>query len=90
MNAVLNNLFFIIAFSYPISYLLNAVSKVTSSTLPFTMQHLCYLWGTISSQWSPNASWPLPREVEGIPTDRMFPKDMPLLTYLAYLPSKEY
>ena len=46
----------------------DTVSQATYGYLPFTVQHLCYLWGAMPRQRSPGAFPPtVPREAENFP-----------------------
>ena len=54
------------------------------------MHHLYYLKYAICTSGHHMLPNPLPRQVESIPMDKKYFKDLPLLTYLAYLLPKEH
>ena len=71
--------------------LYNTVSEVTIGILPLIAHHLCNLRDGMPRQWSPGVFLnPLPREVKGIHGGSKYPRKMPLFTYIAYMPRKEY
>ena len=64
----------------------NTVSKDSFGTLLLTVQYLYDLRDAMPHHWLPSTYHPtLSREAEDFPRGDKYPKDVPLLTFLAYL-----
>ena len=77
------------AFSFLVHPLSQTVSQDTYpslDTLSLTVQNLCDLQDAMLRHWSLSTYHPtLPRKAEIFPNGGKYPKDVPLLTFLAYL-----